>query len=92
LRVDLVAADLPANGTDFQIMWPLSGRIFCSDKARAVIESHDTDEAFFEDPRAISAPLQWYGDEDIPPFYSTQAKSAIEAYRASAPVQESRDE
>ena len=83
-RYDLALRDLPRARPDFLSIWPMVGRILCSDRARQVIAGFDCDAVQFVDAESLVKPLR-PGDAEPPPFLSDAARAEIEAFR-SAPT------
>ncbi len=84
-RWNLAARELPTNGPDFIAIWPLYRRLFCSDRARSVLESFNTAEMQFVAPGTLTEPLRGMGDTPVPPYFDNAARAEIEAFWARAP-------
>lgn len=86
LRIDRAVAEMSENhAADFNLIWPMSAAIFCSDRVKSIFEEFDSAEVQFEDPNTLIEPLEFYGDEDPMPWLSPEARARIEAYWARAP-------
>lgn len=85
LRIDLAAAEARPT-TDFFVVWPLARYVFCSDRAKALLERFDIPAIRFVDPATLAEPLEFFGDAEIPPYFSPADRARIEAFWAAAPL------
>ena len=85
-RRDRAAASIAVPDRDFWVIWPNSRMIYCSKRARDMLERFDTNIFKFVDPSQETEPMIFLGDEPVPPFYSAAARAMIEEFWSRAPA------
>ncbi len=84
-RFDIAARELHSQKSDFIVTWPLSRRIFCSDRARMLLQDFKVDEVDFQNPATLDQPAGMIGDTPIPPHLGEDTRAEIEAFWSRAP-------
>jgi hypothetical protein len=85
-RFDVAASEARQPLPDFFVMWPLSHRPYCSERARQVLSTFEVSEIDFTDAAKATKPARIIGDTPVPPYFEDVARSRIEAFWAQAPL------
>jgi hypothetical protein len=85
LRVDLAVAEARPT-TDFFVIWPLARYVFCSERAKSILQRFESPAIRFVDPATLTEPLEFFGDAEIPHYFSATASARIDAFWAAAPL------